>query len=130
MRTLLISATIILCAGRIASATDLTVPLPELSGISQQVVRYQCGSDTAQIGLPKTPFPVTYVNAGENHLLIVEIRGTHLIFVGVGSGSAARYVNSIYTWWDAPGRGTFLAAELPPDLGGMQSVLCQRVASP
>lgn len=131
MRGLLILTAACLCVGDIASASDLTVPLPSSVSTSEQVMRYECDSDSSSIGLPKSPFPVTYLDAGDNHLAVLEIHGRRLIFVRVGAGSSARYVNGTYTWWDAPGgQGTFLAAELPPDLGGMQSILCQRVASP
>ena len=131
MRGLPILAAACLCIGGMALANDLTVPLPQSLSTSEQVVRYECDSDPSSIGLPKSPFPVTYLDAGENHLAVIEIRGMRLIFVRAGAGSSARYVNGTYSWWDAPGgQGTFLAAELPPDLGGMQSILCRRVDSP
>ncbi len=131
MRGLPILAAACLCAGGAASASDLTVPLPRSMSTSEQVVRYQCDSDPSSMGLPKSPFPVTYLDAGENHLAVIEIRKTRLIFVRAGAGSSARYVSGSYSWWDAPGgQETFLAVELPPDLGGMRSILCQRVEPP
>ena len=129
MRALLMATIVCLCAGA-ASASDLTVPLPEVPSVSQQVVRYNCTSDTAKIGLPKPPFAVTYLNAGDNRLAVIVIHDRHLVFVSVGTGTNARYVNGAYSWWDEPGRGTFLAAELPADMGGMQSAICQRAAAP
>lgn len=120
-----------LCVSGAASASDLTVPLPDGVNVSQQVTRYQCDSAPASLGLPKTPFAVTYLDAGDNHLAVIDIRGARLIFVRIGAGSNARYVSGSYTWWDAPGgEGTFLAADMPPDLGGMQSTLCQKANSP
>ncbi|MBV9748376.1 MAG: MliC family protein [Acetobacteraceae bacterium] len=130
MRGLPILAAVCLYAGG-ASASDLTIPLPRSVSTSEQVVLYQCDPDPSNMGLPKSPFPVTYLDAGENHLAVIEIRRMRLIFVRAGVGSSARYVNGLYSWWDAPGgQGTFLAVELPPDLGGMQSILCQRIDSP
>jgi membrane-bound inhibitor of C-type lysozyme len=129
MRAFCITAATCLCAGA-ASASDLTVSLPNIPAVTEQVQRYQCGPEAARIGLPTQPFPVTYLDAGDNHLAVIEIRGARLVFVSVGSGSTSRYETGRYTWWDSPGRGTFLAATLPSDLGGMQSVLCQRVAKP
>ena len=131
MRGLLILVAACLCVGSIASASDLTVPLPDSLSTSEQVVRYQCDSDPSSMGLPKSPFPVTYLDAGENHLAVIEIRKMPLILVRVGTGTNARYASGFYAWWDAPGgQGTFLAAELPADLGGLQSILCRRVDSP
>ncbi len=131
MRALPALAAVCLCAGGVASANDLTIPLPESVSTSEQIVRYQCDSDPSSMGLPKSPFPVTYLDAGDNHLAVIDIHRVRLIFVRVGLGSSARYANGIYTWWDAPGNdATFLASELPPDLGGMQSILCRRVDAP
>lgn len=131
MRGLAILAAAWLGASGIASASDLTVPLPDQVSVSEQLVRYECDFAPASMGLPKTPFTVTYLDAGDNHLAVIDIRGSRLIFVRAGIGSGARYVNGPYTWWDAPGgQETFLAAEMPPELGGMQSTLCQRAASP
>ena len=131
MRGLPILVAACLCAGGVASASDLTIPLPRSVSTSEQVVRYQCDSDPSSMGLPKSSFPVTYLDAGENHLAVIEIRGMRLIFVRAGAGSSARYVNGLYSWWDAAGgQGTFLAIEFPADLGGMQSILCQRVDPP
>jgi membrane-bound inhibitor of C-type lysozyme len=130
MRLLLTAAAAYACAGNAASASDLLVQLPDVPKVATQVVRYQCSSDTAAIGLPKPPFEVTYLTAGDNRLAVIELHGKRLIFVAVGSGASARYVSGVYSWWDEPGRGTFLAADLPRDIGGMQSALCQRAASP
>ena len=130
MRPLLMTAAACICVGGVASADDLTVQLPDVQKVATQVIRYQCSSDTAAIGLPKPPFEVTYLTAGDNRLAIIELHGKRLIFVAVGSGGSARYVNGVYSWWDEPGRGTFFAAELPRDMGGMQSAFCQRATSP
>ena len=130
MRLPLMTAAACVCAGGAAPASDLTVQLPDVPKVATQVVRYQCSSDTAAIGLPKPPFEVTYLTAGDNRLAVIELHGKRLIFVAVGSGTNARYVNGVYSWWDEPGRGTFLAAELPRDMGGVQSALCQRATSP
>lgn len=131
MRGLPILAASCVCVGGLASANDLTVPLPRSVSTSEQVVRYQCDSDPSRMGLPQSPFPVTYLDAGENHLAVIDIGGMRLILVRAGAGSGGRYVNGLYSWWDAPGgQGTFLTVELPSDLGGMQSILCRRVDPP
>jgi membrane-bound inhibitor of C-type lysozyme len=131
MRGRVILATACLCASGAASASDLTVPFPDGVSISQQAVRYQCDSNPASVGLPNTPFTVTYLDAGDNHLAVIDIHGARVVFVRAGMGTSAHYVSGSYTWWDAPGgEGTFLAVDMPPDLGGMQSTLCQRINSP
>jgi membrane-bound inhibitor of C-type lysozyme len=125
MRVLPIAAAACLLAGA-APASTLTLALPEVPSIARDDARYQCDGDPAKLGLAQ-PFPVTYLNAGENHLAVMTIRGVSLVFVGVGAGSNARYVTGRYTWWDEPGQRTFLAINFPTDLGGLQSILCHRM---
>ena len=128
MRVLLTTAIATLCALQAARAGDLTVSLPDVPKVGSQVVRYQCPPSASNTGLPRSPFDVTYLNAGDNRLAVIELHGKKLIFVTVGSGTSTRFVSGPYSWWDEPGRGTFFAAELPTDMGGIQSALCQRAS--
>ena len=45
------------------------------------------------------PFAVDYINAAPNFLAILPIGGQKLVFVGVLSGSGAKYVSGQYEWW-------------------------------
>ena len=103
-------AAILFCAGTLASAENLTVPLP---GTKVQRIRatFSCGAEGVALGLPPHPFTVEYLNAGENHLALVPIHGKRMVFVNVISASGARYAAGQYIWWDAGSRGVTLSAE-------------------
>ena len=114
-----------LCAPA-ALASDITIPLPGVPAASQEIVRYQCDPGASSLGLPETPFPVLYLNAGDNHLAVLDVSGKRLIFANVYAGSGARYASGRYVWWDAAGRGASLSVEIPAE----HSVQCRRVGSP
>lgn len=122
-----LSAGVIACLGAAgaASASELTISLPDAPAVSQQIVRYQCGSGASDLGLPSRPFPVLYLNAGENHLAVLEVGGKRLVFANVYAGSGARYASGAYVWWDAAGRGASFSVEIPAS----RTVQCRRVAA-
>ncbi len=124
MRALIVAAAG-LCANA-AWASDITISLPGVSPASREIVRYQCDPGASSLGLPETPFPVLYLNAGENHLAVLEVGGKRLIFANVYAGSGARYASGPYVWWDAAGRGASFSAEIPAE----RSVQCRRTGSP
>jgi membrane-bound inhibitor of C-type lysozyme len=86
-----------------ASASDLTIHLPDNPSVSRQTVKYQCDAKGSDIGVPSGPFSVEYINAGANSLVVVPISGKGLVFSSVISGSGVRYSARQYTWWDARG---------------------------
>jgi membrane-bound inhibitor of C-type lysozyme len=96
-----------------ACAADLTIALPDAPHVSRQIIRYQCGAGAGVLGLPRSPFPVTYLNAGENSLALLPVDGKSLIFVNVFAGSGARYAHGAYIWWDAAGRGASFTRRIP-----------------
>ncbi len=81
------AAVLLAClAARPAGAAGLS-----LEGGARRTVSYDCGTTG--------PRKVTYVNAAENALAIVDIDGSERIFVNVISGSGARYASGGYVWW-------------------------------
>jgi membrane-bound inhibitor of C-type lysozyme len=112
----------LVCAS-VASATDLTIHLPDDPSVSRQSVEYQCDASGTSIGLGSGPFSVEYINAGTNSLVVVPISGNALIFSNVISGSGARYTAQHYTWWEAKGSVTLSSDSLT---GKIQSS-CHRV---
>lgn len=95
-----------------ASATDLTIRLPNNPSISRSSIQYQCDANGAQIGTPSGPFSVEYINAGGNSLVVVPLSGSALIFSNVTAGSGARYTSQQYTWWEAGGSVTLSSDSL------------------
>ncbi|HZY63882.1 MAG TPA: MliC family protein [Edaphobacter sp.] len=118
-----IAAGILLCAGTLVLAENLTLPLP---GIKVQRIQatFSCGAEGVALGLPSHDFTVEYLNAGDNHLALVPIHGKRMIFVNVISGSGARYAAGQYIWWDAGSRGVSLSAEAT---NGQPRVECHAV---
>lgn len=91
-------------------AEDLTVSLPGVE-ITRIQASFECGPEGVALGLPSGPFPVEYVNAGENHLAVLPLHGKQQILANVISASGARYAAGRYIWWDAGDRGVTLYAE-------------------
>lgn len=84
-----ISLALAILAGPALADATLSVPL----GPDARVIpsRYACeGGD---------PFPVQYIEAEPNSLALLPIDGQQRIFVGVISGSGARYVSGPFEWW-------------------------------
>ena len=96
--------------GALALAEDLTIPLPGIE-ITRIHASFECGPEGVALGLPSGPFPVEYINAGENHLAVLPLRGKPQILANVTSASGARYAAGRYIWWDAGDRGVTLYAE-------------------
>jgi membrane-bound inhibitor of C-type lysozyme len=93
----------------IAGAADLTIPL---SGpVSQKKVKLQCDEHAKSLGLPATPFVVTYLNGDGNSLAVLPINGHPLIFSGVISADGSRYAAQRFIWWDVGSRGIHLYAD-------------------
>jgi membrane-bound inhibitor of C-type lysozyme len=99
-----------LSTATLVPAEDLTLQLPGVQVTRIRAV-FTCGADGVALGLPSGPFPVEYVNAGENHLVVLPVHGKRMIFANVISGSGARYAAGRYIWWDAGDRGVTLYAE-------------------
>jgi membrane-bound inhibitor of C-type lysozyme len=119
-RAIVLGWIVCVCA---ASATDLTIHLPNNPSISRQSAKYQCDARGTTIGVPSHPFSVEYINGGGNSLVVVPISGNALIFSNVVAGSGARYTTQQYTWWEAGGSVTLSSDSLT---GKIQSS-CHRV---
>lgn len=107
----------------VASATDLSIHLPDATAVSRKTVMYRCDASGTKIGVPAGPFQVEYINGGGNSLVVVPISRHALIFASVSSASGVRYTAQQYTWWDAKGAATLYSDSLT---GKLQSS-CQRV---
>ena len=93
-----------------ALAENLTLQLPGVQ-VTRIRATFACGADGVALGLPSGPFTVEYLNAGENHLAVLPVHGTQMVFANVISASGARYAAGRYIWWDAGDRGVTLYAE-------------------
>ncbi|MFX0547086.1 MliC family protein [Roseovarius sp. S1116L3] len=78
-------------AGVSLAQTGLSLPLTLGPDGSVNSVAYSCGDGTDLV--------VQYVNAGSNNLALIPLKGETRIFVGVISGSGARYVSGASEWW-------------------------------
>jgi membrane-bound inhibitor of C-type lysozyme len=96
--------------GMAANAEDLSISLPGVE-ITRIHASFECGPEGVALGLPSGPFPVEYINAGENHLAVLPLSGKQQILANVVSASGARYAAGRYIWWDAGDRGVTLYAE-------------------
>jgi membrane-bound inhibitor of C-type lysozyme len=103
----------VLSLSAIAGATDLTIHLQGPGTVERKMVKYQCDANGEKMGLPSGVFFVEYLNGAGNHLAVVPVRGSSLIFVTVPSGSGAKYAAEEFTWWEADGRGITLASDFP-----------------
>jgi membrane-bound inhibitor of C-type lysozyme len=92
-----------------ALPADLTIHLPDDAAVSRKTVEYQCDAHGTEIGAPRGPFSVEYINAGSNSLVIVPLSGHTVIFSSVIAASGVRYTAQQYTWWDAKGSVTLSA---------------------
>ena len=84
----LTALTCLLIALPAVAQTSLNVTLGPADSVES--INYSCDSGAA--------LRVQYVNAGPNALALMEINGTMRIFVGVVSGSGARYVSGAEVW--------------------------------
>lgn len=96
--------------GMAAIAEDLSISLPGIE-VTRIHASFECGPEGVALGLPSGPFPVEYINAGENHLAVLPLSGKQQILANVVSASGARYAAGRYIWWDAGDRGVTLYAE-------------------
>lgn len=96
-----------------AAATDLTIHLSGNDPVKRVTAKFQCDPQGAAMGLPAGIFTVEYLNGAGNHLAVVPVKGSSIIFVTVPSGSGAKYAAEQYTWWDAGSRGTTFASDFP-----------------
>ena len=86
-------ATLLLAATPALAAVDLNVGI-NLSGDVQIVTAvYGCGEGTE-------PLTVKYINAEPNFFAIVPIEGEDVVLVNVVSASGAKYVSSVWEWWN------------------------------
>jgi membrane-bound inhibitor of C-type lysozyme len=103
----------ILSSSAIAGASDLTIHLQGPGTVERKMVKYQCDANGEKMGLPSGVFFVEYLNGAGNHLAVVPVKGSSLIFVTVPSGSGAKYAAEEFTWWEANGRGITFASDFP-----------------
>ena len=107
--SLIAGALLLLGMAAACPAEDLTVSLPGVE-ITRIQATFDCGAEGVALGLPRGPFTVEYLNAGDNHLAVLPVNGKKLVFANVMSASGARYAAGRYIWWDAGGRGVTLYA--------------------
>jgi membrane-bound inhibitor of C-type lysozyme len=105
-----------------AKKSDLTIKLVDRKPVSRTHSRYRCDANGAKLGLPQGVFAVEYINRGDNHLAIVPVHGTSLIFANVVSGSGARYASGSLIWWT--GRAITLSSE---GLGEKMISACEEI---
>ncbi|MBV9252412.1 MAG: MliC family protein [Acetobacteraceae bacterium] len=94
-------------------AAVLTIELPRITRVERLVGRFAFDPSGSALGLPGAPLTGAYLNAGNNHLAVRPLFGKKQIFVGVISGSGARYAAGRFGW-DAAGRSITLSAETEP----------------
>jgi len=116
----------ILFSAALAGATDVTLHLKGSKPVTRSVVKYECDSEGAKMGLSAGTFSVEYVNGAGNSLAIVPVNGESLIFSNIVSGSGARYAAAQYIWWDAAGRSVSLSSD---SLAGKMRSECHRIPS-
>lgn len=89
MRCLLTALTLVGLAAT-ASAASLEIPLPE--GVEAETVEasYACGDRTIN---------VSYINAGDISLALLEFEDKTVVASNVVSASGARYSGGQYIWW-------------------------------
>jgi len=97
----------------VARASDLTIHLNGDEAVKRVTVKYQCDAQGTKMGLPSGVFSVDYLNGTANHLVVVPVKGSSMIFVTVPSGSGAKYAANEFTWWEAGGRGTTFSSDFP-----------------
>ena len=107
----------------VAGASDLTIHLNGDEAVKRVTVKYQCDAQGTKIGLPSGVFSVDYLNGTANHLVVVPVKGSSMIFVTVPSGSGAKYAANQFTWWEAGG-GTTFSSDFP---GPKASSSCRTV---
>lgn len=89
MRALPTALTLVGLAGA-ASAASIEIPLPE--GIEAETVEAAYVCDERNIN-------VTYVNAGDISLALLEFEDKTVVASNVLSASGARYAGGQYIWW-------------------------------
>jgi membrane-bound inhibitor of C-type lysozyme len=104
-----------------ANATDLVIHLAGNTPVSRHTVKLQCDSVGVELGLPREPFSVEYLNGSGNSLAILPIGGRLLIFSSVISASGERYAADRYIWWDAGSRGVHLYIDFDSSSGKKQA---------
>jgi len=85
--------------------TSLSVPLSVSTEIQRQDVSYVCkakkGASSAKMRgvLAEKVVKVSYVNAGDISLAVLQIEGKTQIFSNVIAADGAKYVAGQYVWW-------------------------------
>lgn len=96
MSSLVCFALLMLPAGSVFAAGAVTFPL---SVASSKDVHYVCKD--------KKDITVSYVNATNGDAFAyLPVEGAQHVFVGVTSGSGARYASGRYIWWNKGDTGT------------------------
>lgn len=118
MRITLAAMFVFAGAGLAAAQATLSIPLKPGTSDSVQSQIYACdGGD---------PFPVQYVNAGDNALAILPVDGEERIFVNVVSASGAKYVSGAHVWWS---KGESATLENEMEQQGIQNCSSQDPAA-
>ena len=89
MRALLTALTLIGLVGT-ASAASIEIPLPE--GVEAETVQTAYACDEREIN-------VTYINAGDISVALLEFEDKTVVASNVLSASGARYAGGQYIWW-------------------------------
>ncbi|ABQ60496.1 hypothetical protein H721_00464 [Brucella ovis IntaBari-2006-46-332] len=77
-------------AASAASASEITIKLPDSVKVSTNSILYKCGAKDLS---------VTYYNAGDISLAKLELEDETVVASNVISGSGAKYAGSVYIWW-------------------------------
>jgi membrane-bound inhibitor of C-type lysozyme len=96
MRIPLLALTIAGLAGP-ASAASLEIPLPE--GVEAQTIETSYACAERNIG-------VTYINAGDISLALLEFEDKTVVAANVLAASGARYAGGQYIWWSKGNEAT------------------------
>lgn len=90
--SVLVSATV---AATPPAAAQIVIPLPAGIEVRTIVETYDCGG--RDVG-------VTYINAGDIALAVLEIGGETVVAANVISASGARYAGGRFVWWSKGNR--------------------------
>jgi membrane-bound inhibitor of C-type lysozyme len=101
----------------LALAEPGTVAFPHSQIATERTVHYRCHGSR--------PLTVRYINTTDGDALAyLEVDGRPHIFVTTLSGSGAKYVSGIYTWWNKGNQGTLWTSpdpNAPPALAECQA---------
>lgn len=101
----------------LAFAEQGAVAFPHSQIATERTVQYRCHGSR--------PLSVRYINTTDGDALAyLDVDGRPHIFVTTVSGSGAKYVSGIYTWWSKGNQGTLWTSpdpNAPPALAECQA---------